>query len=215
MNSVQQGRTAPTARPWPSSLSIVHSRSHGSLPSPEELAALVSAVARGDRPAFGVLFKHFAPRLKAYLLRTGSDDDAAEELAQETMVLLWRKAGQFDARQAGVSTWLFTIARNLRVDRLRRQGSEATSYPEAYDLETLPADAAAPEERMHASRQEVGVRAAIRSLPPEQAEVLRLSFYEERPHEAIARQLGIPLGTVKSRMRLAVGHLRRLLHELQ
>lgn len=213
--SVQQGRAALSTRPPPSPLSIVHPRAHGSLPSPDELAALVSAVAAGDRSAFVLLFKYFAPRLKSYLLRTGSEDDAAEELAQEAMAQLWRKAGQFDARQAGVSTWLYTIARNLRVDRLRRQGGDASTHLEAYDLDTLPEDAAAPDERVEVARQEAQVRAAIRRLPPEQAEVLRLSFYEEHPHEAIARELGIPLGTVKSRMRLAVGHLRRLLHELQ
>jgi RNA polymerase sigma factor (sigma-70 family) len=181
-------------------------------PSPEDLAAWLEAVAqRADRQAFGRLFAHFAPRVKSFLLRGGADDDAAEELAQETMVAVWRKAAMFDPRQAGASTWVFTIARNLRVDRFRRAGSGAALARDDVDLDAMVHEGPGPDELLHTRRMEDHVRAALRKLPPEQAQVLRLSFYEDEPHARIAVTLGIPLGTVKSRVRLAVAHLRRLL----
>ena len=183
-------------------------------PLPHELADWVRAVAlHADRDAFGRLFKHFAPRVKSYLLRAGADDGQAEELAQETMLMLWRKAPMFDVQQAAVSTWVYTIARNLRVDRFRRQGVTLVTADDAV-LDAVADEAPAPEERIHASRMQVQVRAALRALPPEQAQVLQLSYFEDQPHASIASTLGIPLGTVKSRMRLAVAHLRRALGAL-
>lgn len=197
----------------PSYLSIVPlSSTPSAAPSAEALAQWLADVGRSaDREAFARLFAHFAPRLKAFLLRGGADDEAAEELVQETMVAVWRKAALFDARQAAASTWIFTIARNQRVDRFRRQGPAGETPAEPVDPDALVHDAPALEEQLHTERMEHRVRAALRQLPPEQAEVLRLSFYEEEPHARIAALLGIPLGTVKSRVRLAVAHLRRLL----
>lgn len=212
--------TSAAARPVPQRrrplpLSIVNPASpRNELPAPELLAELVTAVAqRADRQAFAVLFKHFAPRIKSYLLRAGATHDQAEDLTQETMVTLWRKASLFDARHAGVSTWIFTIARNLRVDSLRRQGGLRTQLDDIETLEAMPDEAPAPDEQLHTHRMEQGVRDALAHLPPEQAQVLRLSYYEDQPHAQIAQQLGIPLGTVKSRVRLAVAHLRRLLEK--
>ena len=183
------------------------------MPLPDDLNRLVAAVAQaGDRQAFAVLFKHFAPRIKSYLLRAGATDDQAEDLAQETMVTLWRKAALFDPRHAGVSTWVFTIARNLRVDSLRRQGGLRAGLDDAEEtLAQLPDEALPPDEQLHAARREQAVRAALAHLPAEQAQVLRLSYYEDQPHARIAQELGIPVGTVKSRLRLAVAHLRRLM----
>lgn len=205
----------PRKRPLP--VSIVNlADAQAVLPTSAELCDLVRAVAEHqDRTAFAVLFKHFAPRVKTYLMRAGADPDAAEDLAQETMVALWRKAALFDARQAGVSTWVFTIARNLRVDRYRRQGGavEVLSAEQA-DLDSMPEDAPAPDERLHARRCEHRLREALRRLPPDQVRVLHLSYFEDQPHARIADELGIPLGTVKSRVRLAVAHLRKLLDGL-
>lgn len=182
------------------------------VPAPEDLADWVRAVAEaGDRQAFGQLFAYFAPRIKSYLLRAGADDALAEDLAQETLVTLWRKAAQFDAAQAGASTWVFTIARNLRVDRFRRQGGAAALQVTDVDLDALAHDAPEPAAQLHTTRMERQVRTAMQQLPPEQAQVLQLSYYEDQPHASIAAALGIPLGTVKSRVRLAVAHLRRLL----
>ena len=186
------------------------------MPTSEELSALLQAVAaQGDRQAFAVLFRHFAPRVKAYLMRGGSAEGLAEELAQETLIGVWRKAAMFDPRQAGVSTWIFTIARNLRVDHFRRQGNGAFVEGEDNDGAELPDPALALDEQLRAGRRERGVREAFARLSAEQAQVLHLSFYEEQPHARIAHDLGIPLGTVKSRVRLAVNHLRRLLDELE
>ncbi|MDM0011286.1 sigma-70 family RNA polymerase sigma factor [Variovorax sp. J22P168] len=185
------------------------------MPTSEELCELLRSVAvAGDRQAFAVLFRHFAPRVKSYLMRGGSTEGLAEELAQETMVSVWRKAAMFDPAQAGVSTWIFTIARNLRIDHFRRQGAAAVVFEDEAG-EELPDTAPALDEQLRASRRELGVREALKQLSAEQAQVLHLSFYEEQPHARIAHDLGIPLGTVKSRVRLAVHHLRRLLDELE
>lgn len=175
------------------------------------LAALVARVAASrDREAFARLFAHFAPRLKSYFLRLGVAAAAAEDLAQETMLALWHKAALFDAGRAGVTTWVFTIARNLRIDALRRDR-----------FATLPVDLAdemaAPgmtgDERVTAMEGEARLRAALETLPADQALVVRLSFFKERPHQEIGRELGIPLGTVKSRLRLAMVRLRAALGE--
>jgi RNA polymerase sigma-70 factor (ECF subfamily) len=189
------------------------------MPTGDELIELARAVAlRGDRSAFAVLFKHFAPRVKAYLVRSGLSVERAEELAQETMVNVWRKAASFDPERAQLSTWIFTIARNLRVDHLRRQhdrsaadGGVESSDDDVEALAQMVHDAAPLDEQLGAARREVAVRQALQQLAPEQLQVLWLSFYDEQSHARIAQDLQLPLGTVKSRIRLAVNHLRRLL----
>ena len=217
MHPQQPSSSAPTESVAsglrPSHLSIVPPPgSRNATPSPEDLAGWVRAVAHaGDRQAFGQLFTHFAPRIKSYLLRAGTDDALAEDLAQETMVLVWRKAALFDGAQAGAATWVFTIARNLRVDRFRRQGGAAALQADDVDIDALAHAAPEPAAQLHTLRMERQVQAALRQLPAEQALVLQLSYYEDQPHARIAERLGIPLGTVKSRVRLAVNHLRRLL----
>lgn len=189
------------------------------MPTGDELIELARAVAlTGDRSAFAVLFKHFAPRVKAYLVRSGLPAERAEELAQETLVNVWRKAASFDPERAQLSTWIFTIARNLRVDHLRRQHDPSatdagleSSDDDADVLAQMAHDAAPLDEQLGAARREVAVRRALQQLAPEQLQVLWLSFYDEQSHARIAQDLNVPLGTVKSRIRLAVNHLRRLL----
>jgi len=189
------------------------------MPSGDELIELVRAVAlASDRGAFAVLFKHFAPRIKAYLVRAGTASELAEELAQETMIAVWRKAALFDPARAQLSTWVFTIARNLRVDALRRRhdaqadGSmDSNANPDAEPLVQAVHDAPQPDEQLAGARREAAVRRALQQLAPEQLQILWLSFYDEQSHARIASELDVPLGTVKSRIRLAVGHLRRLL----
>jgi RNA polymerase sigma factor (sigma-70 family) len=179
-------------------------------PDPDWAAELARVAESQDRAAFGRLFQHFAPRLKSWLMRTGSSDEQAEELAQEAMVTVWRKAALFNPAQAAVSTWIFTIARNLRVDAARRRQLDGAG-DESFEFDLLAAEQPGSDELLDASRLTARVRDALRQLPPEQAQVLRLSYYDDEPHARIAAELGIPLGTVKSRMRLAVQHLRRLL----
>lgn len=185
------------------------------MPTSDELNRLARAVAlEGDRQAFAALFRHFAPRVKSYLLMAGTGEALAEELTQETMVNVWRKASSFDPQRASVSTWIFTIARNLRVDYFRRLSSR-TIYGDEEEAESQ-LDVMPPlDEHVLACERQARVRQALDQLSEEQALILRLSFFEERPHARIAADLGIPLGTVKSRVRLAVNHLRRLLDGIE
>jgi RNA polymerase sigma-70 factor, ECF subfamily len=166
-------------------------------------ARLIGLVAvNQDRQAFALLFKHFAPRLKAFHLRAGVSDAAAEELAQETMILLWRKAARFDPACAGAATWVFTITRNLRTDHARRR---AAAQPE--DLpEADPADSA--EAICLSAERAARMKNALAGLSTEQRRVIELSFFADTPHAAIAKALQLPLGTVKSRIRLALVRLR-------
>jgi RNA polymerase sigma-70 factor (ECF subfamily) len=178
-----------------------------------EWADLIGRVASsGDREAFKSVFEHFAPRIKGFMIKAGCTADEAEEIAQNTLILVWRKAAQFDPQTTGVAAWIFTIARNLRIDAARKAGRRGGHSPDA-DL----ADAADPAEsaEMVISRGEdaTRVKAAIARLSAEQSRVIQLSFMEERAHPEIAELLGIPLGTVKSRIRLAMNRLRDLLDE--
>lgn len=180
------------------------------LPSPEELICLIDAVAREqDRKAFARLFAYFAPRVKSMLMRSGLADSAAEEVTQEAMIAVWRKASYFDPSRAGASTWVFTIARNQRIDRLRRMRSETVDH--VFDPSKEPDMPWSGEDIAIMAEREEGVRRALATLPNEQATIVRLSFFAEKPHAEIARELGIPLGTVKSRVRLALNRLRGLL----
>jgi RNA polymerase sigma-70 factor (ECF subfamily) len=185
------------------------------MPTSDELTELMRAVAtQRDRPAFALLFKHFAPRLKTYLVRGGSSQSEAEDFAQEAMVSVWRKAASFDPERAQVSTWIFTIARNLRIDRQRR-GAHMQEVADHEVLDAAVDTAAAPDERLAMLRRDSDIQHALAQLTPEQALVVRLSFFDEHPHARIASELQIPLGSVKSRIRLAVTHLRRLLGPLE
>lgn len=171
------------------------------------MAVLVARVAQHrDRAAFEALFDHYAPRLSAYLHRLGAEPALAEEVTQDAMVALWRKADQFDPAKSSVGTWLYRIARNRRIDLLRRsRGGEV-------ELDRAPApvdDAPRPDEALDATERESLVRRAMRTLPAEQLALVRLAFFEGRSHSEIATETGLPLGTVKSRIRLAFGRLRR------
>jgi RNA polymerase sigma-70 factor (ECF subfamily) len=161
---------------------------------------LVQVAAKQDRTAYAELFSYYAPRVKSYLMRLGADNAQAEEIAQDVMVTVWRKAGLFDRRQASVSTWIFRVARNRRIDVFRR-----TRRPDLDPEETmiLPSAIEAPEARVEAMETEARVRQAMKDLPEEQLLLLRLAFYEGLSHREIAEKLDVPLGTVKSRIRLA------------
>jgi len=175
------------------------------------LEDLLVAVGRGrDRQAFGALFGHFAPRLKTYLRRLGCESGAAEELVQEVMLLVWRRAETYDPVQASASTWVFTIARNKRIDTLRR---EQRPEIDPNDPALVPEPDEAADQRLEARQSNDRLRAALKDLPPEQAELLRMAYFEDKPHSVISAEHGIPLGTVKSRLRLAMERLRRVLRD--
>ncbi|WP_127091429.1 sigma-70 family RNA polymerase sigma factor [Aquabacter cavernae] len=179
------------------------------VPSAPALARFILVIAaQQDRQAFTWLYRHYAPRLKSFFLRSGLAPNVAEELAQETMLQVWRKAALFDPQKAGAGTWIFTIARNLRIDFLRRE--KIPSVPDD-DLPDEPDGAPNSEAVLLTAEREARVRGALQSLSTEQAAIVHLSFFGEKPHVEIARELGIPLGTVKSRVRLALARLRALL----
>ncbi len=176
---------------------------------------LVRAVAADrDRMAFGALFEYFAPRIKTLMRRSGLSDATAEELAQETMLTVWRKAELFDPSTLGVAAWIFTIARNLRIDQVRRERRGGAVERSEVEIEFQLDEGPQPDARLTAAECEQRVRAALAELSAEQARVIELSFFEEKAHAEIAGILGIPLGTVKSRLRLAMQRLRNLLSEL-
>ena len=177
----------------------------------DELCNLVEAVAESrDRQAFVGLFQHFAPRLKGFALRRGIDPAAAEELVQETLITIWRKADSFDRTRATVSTWVFTIVRNKRIDLFRREGYPTIDLSEAFNE---PEEGRNPHDDTQLMEAGVHVREAMRTLSREQLEVLNMAFFEDKSHRAIATELGLPLGTVKSRIRLALSRLRAALPE--
>lgn len=171
---------------------------------------IVQIAERGDRDAFEYLFSHFAPRVKSYLMRLGAAPEAAEELAQETLLTVWRRAAAFDPARAAASTWIFTIARNLRIDLARRDGRA----PTADDLPEMNDAPARPDEALSALEDKTRIGIAVASLPREQAQVISLAFFADKAHSEIAGELRLPLGTVKSRLRLAMARLRGALAEI-
>jgi RNA polymerase sigma-70 factor (ECF subfamily) len=168
--------------------------------------ALLVRIARGDREAFAAFFGRYAAKVKSYLIRLGARGAQAEDLAQDAMIAVWRRAASFDAAKAKAATWMFVIARNAWIDRLRREKVELAyrgyvEAPEASDEET-------PDEAMVRAQTEEQMQAALALLSEEQRQVVQLAFYEDSPHSEIAVRLDLPLGTVKSRLRLALNKLR-------
>jgi RNA polymerase sigma-70 factor (ECF subfamily) len=166
---------------------------------------LVAVAKRQDRDAYAELFSYYAPRVKSYVLRLGADSALAEEIAQDVMVTVWRKADLFDRTQASVSTWIFRIARNRRIDLFRRSKKPELDPEEEM---ILPSGVEAPDARIEIMEIEARVRAAMADLPEEQVILLKLAFYEGLSHSEIAAKLGAPLGTVKSRIRLAFAKMK-------
>ena len=172
--------------------------------------ALLCDVARQDRAAFAALFAHFAPRVKSYMLRLGSDPMQAEELAQEALATVWRKADRYDPARAAASTWIFTVARNLRIDAFRRRNHPE---PDPNDPALVPDPPASADMVVSHKQDATRIRKALAELSDDQREVLQLSFFDDQTHIQISQTLGIPLGTVKSRIRLAFGRIRNLLED--
>lgn len=172
-----------------------------------QMTQLLLEVGRSrDVDAFEKLFRHFGPRIKAYMAKV--DSSRAEELMQETMMTVWRKASLFDASRGVAASWIFTIARNQRIDALRRD-RRAEIDPD--DPALVPETPVAADQALHNRQNQHLVRAALAELPSEQLQVLELAFYQEQSQSEIATQLALPLGTVKSRMRLGFAKLRAAL----
>lgn len=176
-------------------------------------ADLLRAISeRRDRMAFAQLFAHFAPRLKGYLIRLGASEAAADELVQDVMLTVWRKAASFDPSKSSASTWLFTIARNRRIDLLRRERRPEID-PE--DPLLTPDPPKSQHEALGEVQEAERLQAAIAALPQEQRDLVVLAFYDDLSHREIAERRDLPLGTVKSRLRLALARLRQAVQDLQ
>ena len=167
---------------------------------------------KADASAFRDLFEIYAPRVKAYMMRQGADPTTAEELAQETLLTVWRKANLYSGDRGNATTWIFTIARNLRIDKLRKEMTWV-ELPEGREEEA--SDDPLPDERIEVKERQKRVQAALAQLPADQHEVVTLSYIEGLTHSQIAERLRLPLGTVKSRMRLAYLKIREAVEDLK
>jgi RNA polymerase sigma-70 factor (ECF subfamily) len=183
----------------------------GSSLTADEMTGLAGRVAHErDRQAFEELFDFFAPRINAYLRRLGLDPAGAEEICQDVMVTLWHKAALFDPAKSSLSTWLFRIARNRRIDLARRDKGDSLDQD---DPMLQPEPEPLPDAGLDSVVREDKVRAAMSQLPPEQYEVIRFAFFLGYPHSRIAEETGLPMGTVKSRIRLAFARLKTILEQ--
>lgn len=173
----------------------------------------LQSVARDrDRQAYGELFRHFAPLLKSFALSTPgmSSNALAEELVQEVMLKIWNRASTFDAAKASATTWIYTLARNCRIDLLRRKYrvQEEVDVDDLWDVGTDPELLS---DDLYQKRIEVDVRESLRALPPEQRQIIAKVYMEGKSHSEVAEELSLPLGTVKSRIRLAMSKLKVML----
>jgi RNA polymerase sigma-70 factor (ECF subfamily) len=181
------------------------------VPRAHELDDLLTAVGTDrDGAAFTVLFDHFRPRVHAQMVRLGLAPFAAADVAQDVMETVWRKAHLFDRRKAAAATWVYHIARNRRID-VRRRSHEYRLATE--DLFAIPDPGETSDECVDAAQREQCVHDALDALPDEQFKLVQLAFFEGLSHSTIAARMKLPLGTVKSRLRLAFSRLRRLLHD--
>ncbi len=160
-----------------------------------------------DKAAFAAIYRHFGPRVKAFLMRSGADSSLAEECMQDVMATVWTKAHMFDASRASLATWVFTIARNKKIDALRKQ-----RRPEPEDLAWGPDHEPDQADVLAMQEESTQLSKAIAELPEKQRVLIERAFYADLSHSEIAEQTGLPLGTIKSRIRLA---LERLRHSMQ
>lgn len=180
--------------------------------SKAELAECLAAVgSKQDRTAFAALFQHYAPRLTTYFRGLGMSPAAADDLTQETMLRLWNKAYLFDPTKGTPSAWVFTIARHLRLTKLRERRLESIDEMLPLIEDPMPG----PEGILSISDVEARLRSVLEDLPIAQADLLKASFFEEKAHPEIARSRNLPLGTVKSQLRRTMIRLRKALSELQ
>ncbi len=169
-------------------------------------ALLIRVRDHQDKAAFAALFRHFAPRVKGFLMKSGAGATLAEECAQDVMATLWQKAHLFDPARASVATWVFTIARNRRIDALRKA---RRAEPEELDWGPEPEPDQA--EVLEAQQETEKLGRALAGLPERQRSLIERAFYGDLSHSEIAAETGLPLGTIKSRIRLALDKLR---HEM-
>lgn len=178
--------------------------------------SLLSRVAvQRDRAAFVELFDHFAPRIKGYLMQGGFPEGEAEEVAQDTMLQVWQKASYFNPERAAASTWIYTIARNKKIDRLRKHKPIMLDMDylmeSGQEEELADPQANRPDADLDQRRLTDRLTDAIQELPEDQAVLVRKAFFDDMSHSDIASNMRLPLGTVKSRLRAGLAKLRKAL----
>ncbi len=176
----------------------------GQHPVEEPWGALILRVRDAqDREAFAALFRHFAPRIKGFLMKSGASAALAEECAQDVMATLWQKAHLFDPSRASAATWIFTIARNRRIDALRK-----SRRPEPEDLPWGPEAEPDQQDALELAQETERLAEAVALLPEKQRSLIERAYFGDLSHSEIAAETGLPLGTIKSRIRLALDRLR-------
>lgn len=173
-----------------------------------ELSLCIKLIGKNqDKLAFANIFKYFAPRLKSFLIKAGSTDSQAEEVIQEVMIAVWTKSSTYDCNKSSVSTWIYTIARNKRIDKIRKERRHYLS--ESDEGLEIPV-ASTQEKEIFSSQIANSLKKYMNNLPEEQSKLLQLSYFYNKTHADISEELKIPLGTVKSRIRLALTKMRHL-----
>ena len=179
----------------------------------DEQSRWIVAIAESrDKKAFKRLFDYFAPRIKGFCQNNGSTSDRADEVVQEAFVNIWRKANLFDPKKASAGAWIFAIARNSRIDLIRKENRPEADTTDPFFEQNEPES---PLAVLETERKSKLLRNFVRDLPAEQRQVLKLAFFEEKAHSEVAEELGIPLGTVKSRIRLAFKRIRSEFGEIR
>ena len=176
--------------------------------SDEDLTLCVELIGKNqDKLAFNSIFRYFAPRLKSFLVKAGSTDSQAEEVIQEVMIAVWTKSSTYDSSKSSVSTWIYTIARNKRIDKIRKEKRHYLS--ESDEGLEIPVDST-QEKEIFSAQVSSSLKKYLSNLPEEQSKLLKLSYFYNKTHADISTELKIPLGTVKSRIRLALTKMRHL-----
>ena len=173
-----------------------------------ETRLLTQLQQRRDTSIFDQIFKLFAPKLKSYLISLGSPQDEAESVVQDVMVTVWTKSHLFNADKASARTWLFTLVRNRYIDLKRANSRQVRAYDQ-YAESGVETSTSSDIQLNHTAGQEVSL--LLEKLPKEQAEILLMAYVEGKSHREIAEQLQIPIGTTKSRVRLAFNRLRKIM----
>ncbi len=202
--TLEKPDAAPRRRDYVRQNTVVQEKSLADTDQTDWAGLMLAVQVRQDRTAFAALFRHFAPRVKGFLMKSGTEASIAEDCAQDVMATVWQKAHLFDPTRASVATWVFTIARNRRIDIARKT---RRPEPEALDW---GGDGEEPDqaEVFETAQETARLTAALSDLPEAQRALIARAFYGDLSHSEIATETGLPLGTIKSRIRLALDRLR-------
>ncbi len=163
-----------------------------------------------DKLAFAKLFKYYAPRIKSYLAQNGTSLEEADELVQNTFITIWQKADQFNQDKSNASTWIFTIARNKKIDSFRKNKKEEVNIDDIFSLSDITQNI---ESNLNEKEQTTIIKNALSKLPSKQAEVIKMAYLQDKTHQNISDEKNISIGTVKSRIRLGLGKLKKYLRK--